>query len=107
MSVIERINQLLIDAGVPKRQVRRVLAATCKVSVQAVGDWYNGNTRRISPEYIAKIAGKYGTTADYLITGKGRRGTGDRELDALLQAALEDDPENLKNLLRAYVRESS
>ena len=67
---MHRIEQLLLDAGVPKRQVRRELADACKISSQAVGDWFNGKTKKISPDYLATIASKWGTTSDYLITGK-------------------------------------
>lgn len=69
----ERIRTLLLDAGVDERQIRRELAETCDISVQAVGDWFKGATKRISPEYLAAIARRWGTTTDYLITGQHPR----------------------------------
>lgn len=70
MNTPERIEKLLLDSGIPERQIRGELARVCGISVQAVGDWFKGSTRRISPEYLAMIAEEWGTTTDYLITGR-------------------------------------
>jgi transcriptional regulator with XRE-family HTH domain len=69
MNTIQRIEKLLIEHGVAPRKVRRELADACGVSYQAVRDWFNGDTQKISPDYLAIIAKKWGTTSDYLITG--------------------------------------
>jgi len=69
-TIIDRIEKLLLGAGVPPRRVRRELADTCGITVQAVGDWFKGATKKISPEYLALIAKKWNTSTDYLITGK-------------------------------------
>jgi len=70
MNTPDRILQLLRDHGVPERQIRKELAETCGITQQAIAQWYDGRTRRISPEYLSKIATRYGSTVDYLITGK-------------------------------------
>lgn len=69
----ERIRQLLLDSGIPEKQVKGELARVCGISVQAVYQWFDGSTGRISPEYLSLIASEWGTTTDYLITGKGPR----------------------------------
>ena len=58
-------------AGVPERQQRRALSDLCGVSPQAVAQWYSGDTKRISPEYLAQIARRYKVDLDWLITGRG------------------------------------
>lgn len=70
MNTIERIEKLLLEAGVPPHKVRSSLSEVCDVTPQAVGEWFKGTTKRISPEYIAAIAAHWNTSSDYLITGK-------------------------------------
>lgn len=69
MRTIDRIEELLINKGVPRRKIKRELAVACDVSYQAVRDWFTGDTQKISPDYIAIIANKWDSTTDYLITG--------------------------------------
>ena len=71
MNTAERIKKLLKDAGVPERKVRRTLADLCGISYQAVKEWFDGSTRRISPEYLVLIADEYGSSVEYLISGAG------------------------------------
>lgn len=68
--MIDRIEKLLLDAGVPRRQIRNELAKTCGISVQAVGDWFNGNTKNILNIHLASIVDRWGESIDYLVTGK-------------------------------------
>lgn len=75
MNTAERILKLLKDAGVPERKIRRTLADLCGISYQAVKEWFDGSTRRISPEYLALIADAYGTTLEYLVSGTGTPNT--------------------------------
>lgn len=70
MDTPDRILQLLRDKKVPERQIRKELAATCGITQQAVAQWFDRSTRRISPEFLAKIVARYGSSVDYLITGK-------------------------------------
>ena len=65
MQIANRIKELLLSNGIPERKIRKELADTCNISVQAVGDWFNGKTQKISPEYIATIANKYGSNSDF------------------------------------------
>lgn len=86
MNTADRILQLLRDQGIPERAIRGELAALCGITPQAIAQWFDKSTRRISPEYLAKIAARYGTTVDYLITGEASDQTGaaeDIELDRL------------------------
>lgn len=64
------MKKLLLDAGVPERQVRRELAEACGISPQAVAQWFSESTKKISPDYIAAVAKKWGSNSDYLITGE-------------------------------------
>lgn len=70
MRTIDRINELLLSSGVPKHKLASTLAKLCGITTQAVYAWDSGETERISPEYISKIALRYGSTSDYLISGR-------------------------------------
>lgn len=89
MKTADRIKRLLIARGVEERSVHRELATLCGISKQAVGQWFT-TTRRISPEYLAKIAARYRTTMEWLVTGKGDMDTpaaqasADMQLDDLI-----------------------
>lgn len=69
MNTVDRIEKLLIDRGVPRRQLRKELARTCGISVQAVGEWFNGKTKNIAHSNLISIADKYDSNIDYLLTG--------------------------------------
>ena len=71
MTTIDRIKRALTRAGVPERQQRRALSDLRGISPQAVAQWYSGDTKRISPEYLAQIARRYKVDLDWLITGRG------------------------------------
>lgn len=91
MKTAERIEVLLRARGVKDRAVRIELAAVCGISPQAVGQWWT-TTKRISPDYLAKIAAKYKTTMEWLVTGKGNMDalvpppTLDLQIDELISA---------------------
>lgn len=67
----QRIESLLTDAGVPLRKQRRTLADLCGITPQAVAQWFTGDTKKISPEHLEKIARKYDADLHWLIAGKG------------------------------------
>jgi transcriptional regulator with XRE-family HTH domain len=71
MNTADRVKQLLRARGVEERAIIGDLAALCGISRQAVGQWFLGSTRRISPDYLAKIAARYRCTMEWLVTGKG------------------------------------
>lgn len=70
MKTADRIEVLLRARGVKDRAIKGELAQLCVISPQAVGQWWT-TTKRISPAYLAKIANKYRTTMEWLVTGKG------------------------------------
>lgn len=70
MNTFLRIKKLVTGTGVADHKVRSTLAKLCGVTPQAVGEWESGKTKRISPEYLAKIAAEYGVSVEYLITGR-------------------------------------
>lgn len=86
METAKRIEQVLLDAGVGPRQVRSTLAALCGISPQAVRAWYSGDTKRISPEYLAKIAEAYGISVEWLITGEGERRRSGNQIAGMLHS---------------------
>jgi transcriptional regulator with XRE-family HTH domain len=57
--------------GFQDRKIRRALANVCGITYQAVSQWFDDQTKRISPEYLAKIADEYGTSTDWLISEVG------------------------------------
>jgi transcriptional regulator with XRE-family HTH domain len=71
MNTADRIKQLLLLRGVNERDIARDLARLCGITKQGVGAWFLGTTKKISPDYLAKIAMRYQTTMEWLVTGKG------------------------------------
>lgn len=72
-TVVERIQQIVREAGVPDRNARGTLAKICGISHQAVRDWFEGKTKNIKHEHLVAISDHYGVSLDWLLTGKGRR----------------------------------
>jgi transcriptional regulator with XRE-family HTH domain len=70
----DRIKEVALASGVPERRLKRVLADLCGVTYQAVAQWFDGQTNRISPEYLSKIANEYGVSMEYLVNGTGKQG---------------------------------
>ena len=75
MTPADRIHELLISRGVKPRQVRSTLAKLCGISYQAVKEWFDGSTKKISPEYLVKIADAYDAPLVWLITGRDEDAT--------------------------------
>jgi phage repressor protein C with HTH and peptisase S24 domain len=71
MTTIDRIQELLEHRNIPKRGMRRALERTCGISYQAVSQWFTGETSNIKNEHLAAIAQEYGSSLDWLISGKG------------------------------------
>lgn len=69
--VIDRIERLLDERGVPKRKQKRELANTCGISYEAVRQWWT-ITENISTEYLKAIAKHWNASLDWLITGEGQ-----------------------------------
>jgi len=70
-SVSDRIEYLLKNNGVASREVRRQLSEICGISYQAVSQWFNGSTKNIESQHLAKIAKKYNASLEWLISGTG------------------------------------
>lgn len=73
MSILDRLNYLLARRGVPEREIKSELAATCGLSYEAVRKWFIGDTAlgAIKSENLIAIARRYRTTTDWLLMGKG------------------------------------
>jgi transcriptional regulator with XRE-family HTH domain len=95
MDTASRIRQLLLARGIQERAIRRELAELCGISFSAVAQWFDGNTKEITPKYLAKIAARWGTTMEWLVTGKGTMDANapaiavEIELDRLIGALFE------------------
>lgn len=83
----DRIKEVALAAGVPERRLKRVLADLCGVTYQAVAQWFDGQTNRISPEYLSKIAKEYGVTIEYLVNGSGKQGRVGRQFGTAAERA--------------------
>lgn len=70
-SVSERIEYLLKKNGVASREIRRRLSEVCGISYQAVTQWFNGSTKNIESQHLAKIAKEYNASLEWLISGTG------------------------------------
>lgn len=67
----ERVAQLLKARGVPDKEARTALADVCDIRYQSVKGWFDGTSKTIRAENLAKIAKKWGGNLNWLITGKG------------------------------------
>ncbi|HGT3140149.1 TPA: LexA family transcriptional regulator [Pseudomonas aeruginosa] len=71
MNVTDRIELLLASSGVPKRKIKTTLAKVCGVKYPAVSQWFSGKTKSIRNENLMSIAKAYGSSVDWLISGRG------------------------------------
>ncbi|MDP5677872.1 helix-turn-helix transcriptional regulator, partial [Pseudomonas aeruginosa] len=71
MNITDRIELLLASSGVPKRQIKTTLKDVCGISYPAVSQWFSGKTKSIRNEHLMAIAKAYGSSVDWLISGKG------------------------------------
>jgi phage repressor protein C with HTH and peptisase S24 domain len=65
----ERTMSLLRNAGIPKRQQKRLLATICGISFQAVQQWEEHT--EISTNNLIAIATYFNVRPNWLVTGKG------------------------------------
>jgi len=68
--VIDRIEKLMNLREVPSRKQKRVLSETCKISYEAVRQWWT-STNDIGNDHIKAISKKWNANAHWLITGEG------------------------------------
>ncbi len=68
-SIVGRLEQILMEAGVGKRQVRTQMASICDISTQAIAHWFSGSTSVPGAENIAAIAAYYDADLMWVITG--------------------------------------
>ena len=73
MKITDRITKLVLarKPEVGARGFKRDIATTCGVSYEAVRQWFAGDTGNIKNENLIAIAEGYGTTVDWLLSGKG------------------------------------
>lgn len=72
MKVIDRINQVMDNAGVPARSRKKELSRVSGVSYESVRKWFNGTTTSIETDHLTKIAKHYKVSLDWLASGKER-----------------------------------
>lgn len=71
MNIIDRIKALLAHRGIKPRNMRSELSKACGISYQAVSQWFSGETANIKNDNLATIAETFGSSVDWLLTGKG------------------------------------
>lgn len=72
MKVIDRINQVMDNAGVPERSRKKELSRISGVSYESVRKWFNGTTASIETDHLTKVAKHYRVSLDWLASGKER-----------------------------------
>lgn len=70
MKTIDRIDQVMAEAGVPERSRKKELSRISGVSYESVRKWFTGQTASIETEHLAKIARHYKKSLDWLANGK-------------------------------------
>jgi len=68
-SIVGRLEQVLMEAGVAKRQIRTKMASICGITPQAIAHWFSGSTSVPGAEHIAAIAAYYEVDLMWVITG--------------------------------------
>lgn len=68
--IVDRIEQMLVERGIQKNQVRNTIIEITGLSKQALVKWFNGDTASPRAEHIAQIAEMYNADLAWLITGK-------------------------------------
>jgi len=71
MKIIDRIDQLLSEAGIEEREKKKKLASVCGISYESVRKWYSGQTSAIDTEHLASISKYFRVPLDWIATGKG------------------------------------
>jgi len=71
-----RMESVVMEAGVDKRNVKAALADVCRIKVQSIHGWFNGTTKNPSAIHIAAVAVHYGADPIWLITGTPSPGAG-------------------------------
>lgn len=105
MRIVERLERLLMDSGVGKRQVRSSIAKVCGISPQAVQQWFSGSTGSPTPENLAAVCKRYRGNLMWVITGAGDMhsdSTLDHDESALVELWRSLPPESKSNIM-AYL----
>jgi len=68
--ITQRIEQLILEHGVPPDQVRNTITEITGLSKQALSKWFNGDTHNPTVEHIMDIAGHFHADLTWLISGK-------------------------------------
>lgn len=73
MNMIERMEQVLQEQGVPQRSIKRQLSNDCGVSYEAVRQWFDKPNTKIEAERIIRFSEKHKLNQRWLSTGKGEK----------------------------------
>lgn len=73
MNVVDRIELLLRERGVPPRKVKRKVSEVCGVTYEAVRQWFAGTTEHIDIRYLELIAEHFRANLHWIRTGEGPR----------------------------------
>lgn len=68
--ITRRIEQLILEHGVPADQVRNKITDITGLSKQALSKWFNGDTQTPTVEHIMDIAEHFHADLTWLISGK-------------------------------------
>lgn len=83
------------------RKIKRTLADLCGITPQAVAQWFDGSTKRISPDYLAIIAQRYDVNLDWLVTGQGDKSRPWHGLNVREPGALYGD-DSLQEIIKEF-----
>lgn len=83
MSIIKRLDELLLKNGIPKRNIKRELANTCNLSYEAIRQWYTGDSKNIRNDNLTAIAKRFNTTTDWILTGKETKTSDNRMFSSI------------------------
>lgn len=64
-----RMESVVLESGVEKRNVKSALADVCGIKVQSIHGWFNGTTKNPQAAHIAAVAVHYKADAVWIITG--------------------------------------
>lgn len=70
-AVVERLQEALMQRGIPLRRVRAAIAEVCEITPQSVFHWFNGRTRMPRADHLARLAQHFEIDLMWLILGEG------------------------------------
>lgn len=68
-TIVERLEQVMLEAGVRQNQIRKEMAKIAGITVQAIAQWFDGRTKDPNIKHVASICAFYNADMMWVATG--------------------------------------